>query len=126
MSPAWVAIPAGEATKSLSAYATLCERLTEAQTDRSACLLAIGGGVTTDLVGFVAATFLRVAGVRGCCGLVALMMALLLERRGAGGAISTLDSSSGTRADRSGGVWARSVILRLGSGAALTLARIFS
>lgn len=49
-------VPSGEAAKSL----TVCERLWDAlQADRSTQLVAVGGGTTTDVAGFVAATYLR-------------------------------------------------------------------
>ena len=52
-------VPAGEDAKDVS----VVERLwNELQLDRSGTLLAFGGGSTTDLVGFVASTYLR--GVR--------------------------------------------------------------
>jgi shikimate kinase/3-dehydroquinate synthase len=52
-------VPAGERAKDVS----VVERLwNELQVDRSGTLLAYGGGSTTDVVGFVAATYLR--GVR--------------------------------------------------------------
>jgi shikimate kinase/3-dehydroquinate synthase len=49
-------VPRGEAAKSLAEAERLWRRLT---VDRTATLAAIGGGSTTDLVGFVAATYLR-------------------------------------------------------------------
>ena len=49
-------VPSGEAAKSLE----VCERLwDELSVDRSAFLVALGGGTTTDVAGFVAATYLR-------------------------------------------------------------------
>ena len=51
-----LALPAGEAAKKLS----VVERLwTEIETGRQGLVLAFGGGSTTDVVGFVAATYLR-------------------------------------------------------------------
>lgn len=52
-------IPAGEASKSLEMYATLSRRILQSQPRRSTTLIAVGGGVVGDLVGFVAATVLR-------------------------------------------------------------------
>jgi shikimate kinase/3-dehydroquinate synthase len=49
-------LPHGEAAKSLTHYARLLDELT---LDRRGTLLALGGGSTTDLGGFVAATYLR-------------------------------------------------------------------
>ena len=51
-----LAVPAGEAAKRLE----VVERLwTEIETGREGIVLAFGGGSTTDVVGFVAATYLR-------------------------------------------------------------------
>jgi len=54
-----IAVPAGEAFKSLEEAARLYEALLDAGLDRHGLLLALGGGVIGDLAGFVAATFLR-------------------------------------------------------------------
>jgi 3-dehydroquinate synthase len=55
-------LPSGEAAKSLDAVAALWDRLGETEVSRSDAVVAVGGGATTDLAGFVAATWLR--GVR--------------------------------------------------------------
>lgn len=52
-------IAPGEASKSLQMAADLYERLAAWKIERGDVLLAIGGGVVTDLVGFVAATWMR-------------------------------------------------------------------
>jgi 3-dehydroquinate synthase len=57
-----ITIPDGEQHKTLSTVATLYERLLAGGLDRSGTVLALGGGVTGDLAGFAAATFMR--GVR--------------------------------------------------------------
>ncbi|RJX25583.1 MAG: 3-dehydroquinate synthase [Dethiobacter sp.] len=49
----------GEKDKSLTAASTLYTRALEAGLDRHAAIVALGGGVTGDLAGFVAATYLR-------------------------------------------------------------------
>ena len=54
-----IEFPAGEASKSLSVLGTLYDRLVEARLERSSTIFALGGGVTGDLAGFAAATFLR-------------------------------------------------------------------
>jgi 3-dehydroquinate synthase len=55
-----VSYPAGERHKHLSAIARLYERLYNlAGIDRKTLLVALGGGVVGDMVGFVAATYLR-------------------------------------------------------------------
>lgn len=50
---------AGEASKNLNTVSDLYEFLIEHSFDRKDVLLALGGGVTGDLTGFVAATYLR-------------------------------------------------------------------
>ncbi len=50
---------AGEASKNLDTVAELYEFLIENSFDRNDVLLALGGGVTGDLTGFAAATYLR-------------------------------------------------------------------
>ena len=50
-------LPAGEATKSAQYYVNLLERF--APLTRSDTVLALGGGVVSDLAGFAAATYLR-------------------------------------------------------------------
>jgi len=52
-------VPGGEAAKSLQHLGGLLEELLELGLDRSAVLVAVGGGATTDLAGFAAATLLR-------------------------------------------------------------------
>lgn len=54
--------PAGERHKTRESWAELTDRLLASGADRQSVIVALGGGVTTDLAGFVAATFLR--GVR--------------------------------------------------------------
>jgi 3-dehydroquinate synthase len=51
--------PEGEVSKSRDSWATLTDELLEAGFGRDAAVVALGGGVTTDLGGFVAATFMR-------------------------------------------------------------------
>lgn len=57
-----VTFPPGEASKSLDAMATIYDQLARARIERSAIIIAFGGGVTGDLAGFIAASWLR--GVR--------------------------------------------------------------
>lgn len=54
-----ICLPAGETTKSADWLARLWQQLAESGCDRTACLLAVGGGVVGDLAGFAAATFMR-------------------------------------------------------------------
>lgn len=51
--------PAGEQSKCMSTYEKLLNFLAENRLTRSDILVALGGGVTGDLTGFTAATFLR-------------------------------------------------------------------
>lgn len=53
---------AGESQKTLDTVRHLYERLLQAELDRSATVVALGGGVVGDVAGFVAATYMR--GVR--------------------------------------------------------------
>lgn len=57
----WTLIPVadGEEAKSVAQAEALWQRLSAAGLGREARLLALGGGATTDLAGFVAATYLR-------------------------------------------------------------------
>ncbi len=51
--------PPGEASKSRESWSTLTDVLLDAGLGRDCCVVSLGGGVTGDLAGFVAATFLR-------------------------------------------------------------------
>jgi 3-dehydroquinate synthase len=51
--------PAGEESKSRESWARLTDLLLERRYGRDSGLVGVGGGVTGDLVGFVAATYLR-------------------------------------------------------------------
>jgi 3-dehydroquinate synthase len=52
-------IPAGEPAKSVETIASIWDRLAQARLTRSDALVAVGGGATTDVAGFAAATWLR-------------------------------------------------------------------
>lgn len=54
-----VAFPAGERYKTRQTKATVEDTLIEAGCGRDTCILAVGGGVVTDMAGFVAATLAR-------------------------------------------------------------------
>lgn len=58
----FIQVPEGENSKSLEMASRIFAQLIQAGADRSAVVLALGGGVIGDLAGFVAATYLR--GVR--------------------------------------------------------------
>ena len=53
------AVPSGEASKSLSSLDGLYDWLSSHRAERRDIIFALGGGVTTDLAGTVAATYLR-------------------------------------------------------------------
>ncbi|HEX9069434.1 MAG TPA: 3-dehydroquinate synthase [Ktedonobacterales bacterium] len=52
-------VPAGEASKTRERWASLTDWLADAHAERGDVLLALGGGMITDLTGFVAATYRR-------------------------------------------------------------------
>jgi len=52
-------IPPGEASKTLAQAGELYDRMLRAGLDRGSVVVALGGGVVTDLAGFVAATYMR-------------------------------------------------------------------
>jgi 3-dehydroquinate synthase len=54
-----LAVPAGEASKSVAEAARLWNELARLAVDRRTGIVAVGGGVVGDLAGFVAATFAR-------------------------------------------------------------------
>lgn len=54
-----VDFPAGEASKTVGEWARLTDVLLEAGLGRDGAVVALGGGVTGDLAGFVSATFMR-------------------------------------------------------------------
>jgi 3-dehydroquinate synthase len=61
--PVWqgetLTIPPGETSKTRDRWASLSDQLLKRRFGRDSGLLALGGGVTGDLAGFVAATYLR-------------------------------------------------------------------
>jgi 5-deoxy-5-amino-3-dehydroquinate synthase len=52
-------LPQGESAKSLAAVENLCRALARAGLSRSDTIVAVGGGVVTDVAGFTAAVYLR-------------------------------------------------------------------
>lgn len=54
-----VPFEAGEPRKSRETWAKLTDTMIERRVGRDACVVALGGGVTGDLAGFVAATYMR-------------------------------------------------------------------
>ncbi len=59
---AWLAVPEGEASKSLKQVEAVSEWLLAQGANRSSTVVAFGGGVVGDVAGFVAASYMR--GVR--------------------------------------------------------------
>jgi 3-dehydroquinate synthase len=58
-----LAVPAGEASKSIEQAERLWSQLVQRRADRKTVIVAVGGGVVGDLAGFVAATFARGLGL---------------------------------------------------------------
>ncbi len=54
-----IVVPEGEKAKTFQSYTDVIEKMLEAVIPRSACVIALGGGVVGDLSGFVAATYHR-------------------------------------------------------------------
>ncbi len=54
-----ITFPRGEGSKHLGTVADLASSLAQRNFDRKDCLIALGGGVTGDITGFVAATYMR-------------------------------------------------------------------
>ena len=54
-----IGLKAGEEEKTLATAENLCRELLQADVSRSALLLAIGGGITTDIAGFAAGIYKR-------------------------------------------------------------------
>ncbi len=52
-------VPAGEDAKTLQVYGTLLNQLATQEAHRDDVLVALGGGATGDLAGFVASTYMR-------------------------------------------------------------------
>ena len=59
LAPREVVLPAGERVKTLATVSGLYERFIDAGLDRGGAVLALGGGVITDMAGFAAATYMR-------------------------------------------------------------------
>lgn len=57
--PAYIELEDGEAKKTPETYVALVNKLLELQVDRKTPIVAVGGGVTTDIAGFAAATVMR-------------------------------------------------------------------
>src|SRR5439155_11927887 len=57
--PRAIALPPGEHTKTIANVRRLCERWARWRVDRSVPVLALGGGVVSDIAGFAAAAYAR-------------------------------------------------------------------
>jgi len=55
----YISFPVGETSKSFKQYERIISILQKHNIQRDACIIALGGGVTGDLAGFVASTYLR-------------------------------------------------------------------
>lgn len=54
-----IEFPAGEASKNIHTALEISKQLMEMGADRETCLIALGGGVVGDMVGFIASIFMR-------------------------------------------------------------------
>ena len=54
-----IEFPAGEASKNINTVLDIAGKLLELGADRETCLIALGGGVVGDIVGFIASIFMR-------------------------------------------------------------------
>ncbi len=54
-----IVIPSGESSKSLEQVSSICEQMIAAGLDRTSFVIGLGGGVVTDVSGFVAAIYHR-------------------------------------------------------------------
>ncbi len=57
--PFTVTLPQGEASKSFENLELLCRTMLDLEFDRTACVVAVGGGVVGDLAGFAASIYMR-------------------------------------------------------------------
>jgi 3-dehydroquinate synthase len=57
--PVLITVPAGEQSKTLERAGEVCEEMLSARLDRQSLVIGLGGGVISDLSGFVAAIFER-------------------------------------------------------------------
>lgn len=55
----YLVIPHGEANKNLDTINTIYKKMIEEKLDRESYLIALGGGVTGDMVGYASATYMR-------------------------------------------------------------------
>ncbi len=84
-----VVIPAGEASKSWSEFARVCDEIIGARMERRDVVVALGGGVVGDLAGFAAAT------IRRGMGLVQIPTSLLAQVDSSVGGKTAINSEHG-------------------------------
>lgn len=95
--------PAGEPSKNLTTYGRMLEFLADSHLTRSDAAVALGGGVTGDLTGFAAATYLR--GIR----FIQIPTTLLAAVDSSVGGKTGLDLSAGK--NLAGAFWQPSLVL---------------
>lgn len=54
-----ITVPTGEKSKQIRTCNIIWQHLADAGVDRNGCIIALGGGMVTDLAGFIASTYLR-------------------------------------------------------------------
>ena len=86
--------PAGESHKNLKTIEQLYQDCCNAKLDRKSCIVALGGGVTGDMAGFAAATFLR--GI----DYIQVPTSLLAQADSSVGGKTGVDFSGGKKPDR--------------------------
>jgi 3-dehydroquinate synthase len=84
-----ITLPPGEATKSWSQLAALCDALIARNVDRSTHIVALGGGVIGDLVGFAAAILKR------GCPFIQIPTTLLAQVDSSVGGKTAINAASG-------------------------------
>lgn len=84
-----IVVPAGEATKSWEQLARLCDALLERGVERGDHIIALGGGVIGDLVGFAAAILKR------GCGFVQIPTTLLAQVDSSVGGKTAINAAAG-------------------------------
>ncbi len=85
----WIVLPAGEGTKSWESLAALTDRLLALEVERSDHLIALGGGVIGDLVGFAASITKR------GCNFIQIPTTLLAQVDSSVGGKTAINSAAG-------------------------------
>lgn len=84
-----IVLPPGEGTKNWDMLRGLCERLLELEVERSESIIALGGGVIGDLVGFAASI------VKRGCGFIQVPTTLLSQVDSSVGGKTAINSAHG-------------------------------